>query len=187
MKSQLLNFGPHADHKVFRYLHILVALLILAQILNSNLTEVDALGKHSLTGIITWVHIISGFSLIFCGLFMLAWMLTQRGFRFYYSWLCLDFRAIRQDINTILDCELPEAHAGGIAASVQGMGVITLLVVAACGGAWFWLNSLQSPLAESILLWHKFLTLFIEIYFYSHGAMGIIHLILNRRGSKSQA
>jgi hypothetical protein len=72
-------------------LHI-VAVLVLLQIVNSNLTEREALSSLSLTGIVTWFHIISGLALIVLGVIMLGWMLKQRGFRYYFAWLALDFK-----------------------------------------------------------------------------------------------
>ncbi|PLK56256.1 hypothetical protein CWN69_29345, partial [Klebsiella quasipneumoniae] len=60
MKLRLWNLLPHDYAPFFRILHIIVAFLILSQIINSNLTETEAIGEHSLEGVITWMHIISG-------------------------------------------------------------------------------------------------------------------------------
>ena len=61
MKLRLWNLLPHDYAPFFRILHIIVAFLILSQIINSNLTETEAIGEHSLEGVITWMHIISGY------------------------------------------------------------------------------------------------------------------------------
>lgn len=95
MKLRLWNLLPHDYAPFFRILHIIVAFLILSQIINSNLTETEAIGEHSLEGVITWMHIISGLGLIICGFIMLSWMLTQRGFTYYFSWVGLDFSGIK--------------------------------------------------------------------------------------------
>ena len=95
-----------------------MAFLILSQIINSNLTETEAIGEHSLEGFITWMHIISGLGLIICGFIMLRWMLTQRGFTYYFSWVWLDFSGIKQDIKTLTSLRLPNAHSGGIASDL---------------------------------------------------------------------
>lgn len=115
MKLRLWNLLPHDYAPFFRILHIIVAFLILSQIINSNLTETEAIGEHSLEGVITWMHIISGLGLIICGFIMLSWMLTQRGFTYYFSWVGLDFSGIKQDIKTLTSFRLPDAHSGGIA------------------------------------------------------------------------
>ncbi|HEY4467972.1 MAG TPA: cytochrome b/b6 domain-containing protein, partial [Klebsiella sp.] len=127
MNEPLRNALPHKDTPFFRILHIIVAVLVLLQIINSNLTESEALSDHTLTGIVTWFHVISGFALIVLGGIMLVWMLKQRGFRYYFAWLTLDFRGIVEDIKMLMSFRLPEAHAGGIAALIQGLGVLALL------------------------------------------------------------
>lgn len=187
MSEQLRNALPHKDTPFFRVLHIIVAFLILLQIINSNLTESSSLGDPTVVGIVTWIHVISGFALIVLGFFMLVWMLVNRGFRYYYSWLALDFRGITEDIKTLFTLRLPEAHAGGIAALIQGLGVLALLGVALCGGLWFVLNAnlgSSSVLVRDVLHFHKFLTVFIETYFFAHGAMGLLHIFLTVRDQR---
>jgi hypothetical protein len=71
MNEQLRNALPHKDTPFLRVLHIIVAVLVLLQIINSNLTESEALSDLSLTGFVTWFHVISGLALIVLGLVML--------------------------------------------------------------------------------------------------------------------
>ena len=97
MNENLRNALPHKDTPFLRVLHIILAVLILLQIVSSNLTESDALSDYTLTGFVTWFHVITGLSLIVLGLIMLAWMLTQRGFHYYFAWLTLDFRGVVED------------------------------------------------------------------------------------------
>lgn len=188
MKVSIWRSLPHENAPVFRLLHILIAVLILAQIINSNFTRREALGGDSLETAITWMHIISGLGLIVLGCALLTWMLSQRGFSWYFAWIMADFRGIRQDLVTLAKWQLPEASPGGIAATIQGLGLVALLAVAVSGGLWFAVYNIQgssSYLAHSILHWHKFLTTFIEIYFYAHGAMGLLHIFLDRNNRYS--
>jgi hypothetical protein len=67
MNEQLRNALPHKDTPFFRVLHIIVAVLVLLQIINSNLTESEALSDYTLTGVVTWFHVISGSALIVLG------------------------------------------------------------------------------------------------------------------------
>ncbi len=187
MNEQLRDALPHKDTPFLRVLHIIVAVLVLLQIINSNLTESEALSDYSLTGFVTWFHVISGLALIVLGVVMLGWMLKNRGFRYYFAWLVLDFRGIIEDLKMLFSFRLPEAHAGGIAALIQGLGVLSLLGVAVCGGTWFALETIYGPssaLAESTLHLHKFLTVFIETYFWAHGAMGLLHIFLTIRSQR---
>ncbi|MGV0087525.1 cytochrome b/b6 domain-containing protein (plasmid) [Rahnella aceris] len=188
MKRSLFNAIPYHYAPFFRALHIIIALLILSQIINSNFIEEESLGGSGIEKVMTWVHVVSGFSLIFFGLVLLAWMLTQRGFRWYYAWLIMDFRGVAKDLSTLRKFRLPDAAQGSIAASIQGLGVVALLLVACSGGLWFvansWLNA-SEEMANYYLHLHKFLTTFIEIYFYAHGAMGILHMLLARKSDVS--
>ncbi|KGD83722.1 cytochrome b561-like protein [Pantoea sp. PNA 14-12] len=187
MNMSYRQWLPHHDAPFFRRLHLFVAVLILSQIINSSFTEREALGGHSLETVITWFHILSGLLLIVAGFAMLIWMRMQRGLHWYFSWLTLDFRGIRDDLACLARMKLPDAHSGGIAATVQGLGVSALLVVACSGALWFLLNSTSfaSPgLTHAVLHWHRFLTTFVEIYFYSHGAMGVLHILLSHYENK---
>ncbi|EPE3184896.1 cytochrome b/b6 domain-containing protein [Cronobacter sakazakii] len=189
MNKNMRNVLPHKDTPFLRVLHIVVAVLVLLQIISSNLTESEALSDYNPTGIVTWFHVVSGFSLIVLGAVMFVWMLTQRGFRYYYAWLTLDFRGVAEDVKMLMSLRLPEAHAGGIATLVQGLGVLALLGVAFCGGFWFVLNTTTgaSPaLTETVLHLHKFLTVFIETYFWAHGAMGLLHIFLTIRSQRKK-
>lgn len=183
MKSTLTALIPYSYAPFFRGLHIAVAVLILLQIINSNFIEAERLNLSSIEGVITWIHIGSGFLLLFLGWILLIWMMSQRGFRWYYAWLMLDFSGIKRDIKLIRQLKLPEAAQGGIAAAIQGAGVLALILVASSGGIWFLAKTLlsaSSGTAEYYLGLHKFLTTFIEIYFYAHGAMGLLHVVLSR-------
>ncbi len=124
MNEQLRNALPHKDTPFFRMLHIIVATLILLQIISSNLTESEALRDVTLTGVVTWFHVISVFALMVLGVVMLVWMLKQRGFRYYFAWSSLDFRGVVEDIKMLMTFRLPEAHAGGIAAMIQGLAYL---------------------------------------------------------------
>ncbi|MGR0243197.1 hypothetical protein ACUWC2_27055, partial [Klebsiella pneumoniae] len=62
---------------------------------------------------------------------------------------------------------------------------LALLIVALSGGLWFLLNTMQSNLAETVIHWHKFFTTFIEVYFYAHGAMGVLHILIEKYKSRS--
>lgn len=92
------------------------------------------------------------------------------------------------DFKTLISLRLPDAHAGGVAAFIQGLGVLALLGVALCGGLWFVLNTALGPssaLAHDVLGLHKFLTVFIETYFWAHGAMGLLHIFLKVRSQRN--
>ncbi|UAN34226.1 cytochrome b/b6 domain-containing protein [Enterobacter sp. JBIWA005] len=173
---------PHSSFPGFRLLHIFIALLILSQIINSNMTSTDALEQTGIDNIVTWFHIISGLSLIILGTVLFSWMLLKRGVRYYYCWLFMDFTGIKKDLLTLREKSLPDAHSGGIAATVQGLGVLALLGVTLSGASWFlsdYFYLFSGVNTEIMIGLHKFLTSFIEIYFFAHGAMGLLHMIMS--------
>ncbi len=94
MNENLRNALPHKDMPFLRALHIIVAVLVLLQILSSNLTESEALSDYNLTGLVTWFHVISGLSLIILGAAMFIWMLWQRGFQYYLPGSPLIYEAL---------------------------------------------------------------------------------------------
>lgn len=170
---------PHREFPGFRVLHFAIAILILSQIINSNLVSTDALDETGTDNIVTWFHILSGAGLIVLGILLMLWMLHKRGVRYYYSWLFLDFSGIKYDINTLKRFSLPDAHHGGIASTIQGLGVLALLAVSLSGALWFvcdYFSILTVANTDLIITLHRFLTSFIEVYFFAHGAMGILHM-----------
>lgn len=187
MLRKFWSYLGESQSYFFRALHIIIAIMILSQIINSNATERESLSELSFVGVVTWFHIISGIALIGLGFIMSAWMLSQRGLRYYFAWTYFDFRALRADFLTLSRLQLPEAQAGGLAASIQGLGVLALLAVALSGGVWFMADLLQLPQANTLIHLHKFLTTFIEAYIYCHGAMGLLHFLLTKVFSRSHA
>lgn len=184
MLKTFLRYIPHDYAPFFRGLHVSIALLIAFQIINSNFIDEDVLGETGLTALVTWLHVISGSLTLILGFILLAWMVSQRGVRWYYSWAFLNFRQIKDDIRQLMKLSLPESSRGSIAATIQGLGVASLLLVAASGGAWFAAEIVfpaLSSYSDRFLHWHKFLTTFIEIYFYAHGLMGVAHIFLRNK------
>lgn len=53
---------------------------------------------------------------------MLLWVLAQRGYQYYFSWMLLGFHSIVEDLRTRLLFILSEAHSGVMASVLQGFG-----------------------------------------------------------------
>ncbi|MEN3753933.1 cytochrome b/b6 domain-containing protein [Mangrovibacter yixingensis] len=169
--------------RLLRVVHILIAVLVIGQIINSNATEVEAISDVSaglLVFLCTWLHIIAGSLLVILGFALLFYVLVLRGFRYYYAWLLGDFSGIVKDLRTLAHFRLPEASAGGIAATVQGLGVGALLLVALSGAIGVALYLMGYVVGFNVIHWHKFLTGLIEVYIFAHGAMGLLHFALRQ-------
>ena len=75
---------------------------------------------------------------------------------------------------------------GGIAAIVQGLGFGALASVVLSGSSWFLSWIYGASWANSVIAIHIKLTGLIEAYVIGHGAMGILHLILQVKKQKNR-
>ncbi|MEY8709628.1 hypothetical protein A9B99_02625 [Mangrovibacter phragmitis] len=169
--------------RLLRVIHILIAVLVVAQIINSNATQLDAITDVSaglLVFLSTWMHIIAGSILVILGFAILFYVLALRGFRYYFAWLLGDFSGIIADLRTLAKFRLPETAPGGIPATVQGLGIGALLLVALSGATGVALYLMGYTVGFNVIHWHKFLTGLIEVYIFAHGAMGLLHFGLRQ-------
>ena len=177
----LKNFWSYlgdSQGKFLRILHALIAMLIILQIIDSNFTEVN---YHNITlGIGTWFHIIVGFSIAVLFVIFLGYEYIKRGIKYFYPYLFGDFRQLKLDICTLLKLKLPNAKPGGLAAIVQGLGLLALLLVLASGISWFIAWNKHSILTHSLQSLHESFTTLIEIYIIAHGAVGVLHFLLKQ-------
>lgn len=156
-----------------RLLHIAIATLVITQIINSNAPPAE---KTPL--LLSPLHFIIGFSLLILSIVMCIYCYSRRGLRYFYPYFWGDTLQIRQDIRTFSKLKLPEANPRGLAACVQGLGLLLLCFVALSGTSWFilWqINSFFAPTAKNL---HETLTGGLEIYLLAHGSMGIIHFFI---------
>ena len=163
MNENLRNALPHKDtiSTCASYHHGCIDFI--ADCSSSNLTESDALSDYTLTGFVTWFHVITGLSLIVLRLIMLAWILdTTRDFITILLGWPLIFRGVVEDIKCWCHSVSLEAHAGGIAALIRGLGVLALLGVVSCGGFWFALNTIL----ECRQCWQKVSWICISFWLY---------------------
>lgn len=93
-----------------------------------------------------------------------------------YPWLSGNFTQIKQDLQCLSRVELPESHPAGIAATVEGLGLLALLLALVTGTAWY-LSASSTGISPELLKIHKTSVGLIETYFYGHGAMALLHFI----------
>nr|WP_242452234.1 cytochrome b/b6 domain-containing protein [Morganella morganii] len=133
----------------------------------------------------TWLHIITGLSFWISGTLLIVFCFRQRGIKHYYPWAFGYFSQITTDCRALLRGKLPESSSGGLATTVQGLGLGALALVVLSGTAWFILWAAGSVYAGEIRNLHKTLTGLIETYIIGHGAMGLLHFILWLRGKNT--
>jgi cytochrome b561 len=166
--------GQSQDKK-FRLLHIGIAILIIIQILDSDFVEI---GYGLNWG--AYIHISGGILIAVLSVFLIFAAFEKRGIRYYYPYLFNNFSVIKSDLLEILKFRLPNARSGSIAAVVQGLGLLALVIAWFSGCSWFVAWNFKSSYSNNIKEWHTFLVGLIEIYIYAHGLMGILHYIADR-------
>ena len=160
--SSLRQFMRLFQSPAVLILHFIIIISIILQIVISNWMSV------SVTGLSFWVS----------GTLLIVLCFHQRGIKHYYPWAFGYFSQITADCRDLLHGKLPESSPGGLATTVQGLGLGALMLVVLSGTAWFILWLQGSAYAGEIRNLHKTLTGLIEAYIIGHGAMGLLHFIV---------
>lgn len=158
-------------------LHLAVACLVLAQIISSSYIH-----PRSITGLnsLGWIHILGGLALLVLGTAFTKHLIAWRKLAYFYPYLFGLFQALINDLKLLFKAKLPKSKPGGIVAIIQGFGLIAFWLVVLSGTLWFVSWDLELSFSHTLKHWHEKLTLLIEIYLYGHGAMAIIHTLLER-------
>ena len=171
-----------------RFLHIVVLFLVISQIIISNFigfTKTGQISGDTLTFYGTWAHIIMGLSLLPIGFVFAFLVLKEHGFQYFYPYFFSDFNQLKIDINKLKKIELPDPEAGGLAAIVKGLGLGALFLALLSGLTWFLAWRYNARWSHSIKDLHAVLVGLIEAYVVGHGGMGLLHIYLLTKNSKS--
>ena len=165
-------------------LHLIILCLVIFQTIVSNLMRVGDNGEVSRNIIEyfgTYVHIGTGLFLFMIAFPFFYLELTRHGSAYFFPYAFGNFTQLKKDFDKLKRFELPEADAYGIAAVVQGLGMIALALVILSGIAWFLSWIYQAQWANSLKEFHKLLTGLIQAYLVGHGGMGILHIYTVQR------
>ncbi len=163
---------PHAE----KALHALVLIWVLTQIISSNFMHVHADTIWSSVNQVAKLHVYGGLLLLPISLLFIYKVLKRRTIVDMYPWLSGNFSQIKADIQTLRQFTLPKTHPAGLAATVEGLGLLALLLALVTGTLWYIVAS-SSGIAPTLLSIHKTSVGLIETYFYAHGAMALLHYI----------
>ena len=170
----------HFPNIALRYIHASLAILILFQILNSNLVHVSASGLVKDGGIGEfglWVHGIFGIVASVLTILLCVFLLRSKSLKDFYPYLWGDFQQIKDDGQQLLRGVWPESNPRGMANVVQGLGVIALIGTEITAIIWLILWYQHWPLANTFREIHKFCTGWVEAYIIVHGSLALLRFV----------
>ena len=177
-QSELLwRFMGFFQNPFLRVLHALVVLFVILQLCSSTLMRVTPDGA-SWTA---WYHMLEGMSLCVLGVIVAAYSLGKHGLKYFFPYLWGDVDQIRKDLIASLHGRLVAPRPGGLATSVQGLGLGALLLTAFSGLTWFLLWRDGSPAAHGWRVTHEWLAWLVIVYFIGHGGMALLHFFVWQR------
>ncbi|MGS0691776.1 cytochrome b/b6 domain-containing protein [Shewanella sp. 0m-4] len=158
-----------------KYLHFAVMIGVLFQLISSSLMHVH--GDTQLDNIadLAFIHIYAGLVLFPLSIIFAIKVIMRRKLLDLYPWFFGRYEGIKEDIECLLKGRLPEPKPAGLAATVEGLGLLALLLALTTGGMWFLVVNISGP-SELLLSVHKLCVTFIQIYFFAHGAFALLHL-----------
>lgn len=170
-----------------RFFHIAVLLLVISQILVSNLMEINdkgEIGHKAFEYYGTWAHIITGMVLAPLVLGFVVVELKRYGFGYFFPYLSGDVAQIKSDLAQLFKFQVPEPSPKGLAAVVQGLGMGALCLTLVAGLIWFyaWFNGMA--FANDAKEVHETLTGLVEAYVVGHGAIGVLHIYNHVKSAK---
>jgi hypothetical protein len=174
----------HFPNAALRYIHASLAILILFQIINSNLVHVSSLGSvkgGDIGEFGLWLHIISGILATLLTLVLCAFLLKTKSVKDFYPYLWGDFQQIKADGQQLLKRIWPDSHPRGMANVVQGLGVLALLGTEITAIIWLILWYQHWPLADTFRELHKFCTGWVEAYIIVHGSLALLRFVYEWR------
>lgn len=172
-----------------RHMHYLIILFVLFQFLISGGMHVSSEGiiyGDWFSEFASWAHFIIGLLLVPLAIIFYFVALKVHGFRYFYPYLYGDLSQIKADFKELTHLRLPETHSGGIATSVQGLGLGALMLVVLSGLWWFILWYTGSDFAGTIRDVHKALTNLVGLYLIGHGGLGVIHILVTFMQKKAK-
>ncbi|WP_037470084.1 cytochrome b/b6 domain-containing protein [Shewanella marina] len=178
-KAYINDYFPTLEIK---YIHALLALLVIVQIINSNFVHMSHTGQIEQSSIgFLWLHIILGIMTVITTIGIIRYMLVKQSFKQFFPYLYGDNHVLKDDIKQLQQGHLPQPRDQGIANIVQGLGVAALIIIEVSALIWLVLWLSHSAYANDFRELHKTLTGLIEIYLIAHGGMAILHFYIERK------
>lgn len=155
----------------------MLALIIIFQIINSNLVHVTASGmvKDGEIGTLSlWIHIALGVVATILTIVLCVLVFKKRGIVSFYPYLFGDFSQLKADFNQLKKGIWPESDPKGMANVVQGLGLLALIGTELTAIIWLILWRNHWEFANNFRELHKFCTGFVEAYILVHGSLAVL-------------
>lgn len=173
-----------------RFLHAIIAVLVILQILSSFAMHMLSSGqinpRPQQLACLVVSYPVRPCSVVILSLLLAADSLTKRGFHYFFPYLWGDTEQLKKDIQASLRFKMVPPRPKGLATAVQGLGLGALLLVVLSGLIWFILWRNGSSFAGLALETHKNVTLLIELYLIGHGCMALLHFFVWQRNKARQ-
>ncbi|KKD60246.1 hypothetical protein RN22_11840 [Grimontia sp. AD028] len=172
--SFLFSRLPSAE----KWLHFTTISWVIFQLLTSAGMHVskDATVYH-LT-LIDHIHMYGGIGLLLFSMVFFVTVVNRRPITDMYPWLFGNFTVIKADLLILRTGRLPEPKPAGLAAMVEGLGLLALMLATVTGTLWAIAMLMENPLSPDFLAIHKTAVGAIEAYIWGHGLFALLHLII---------
>lgn len=157
-------------------LHAAVIIWVLTQFISSAFMTVKGEMPIDQLAWFNFIHIYSGAGLFVLALIFSAVVIKRRKLMDLYPWAFGRTKIIKADIKTLCAFKLPKARAAGLAASIEGLGILALWLALVTGALWYLYSTTYGP-SPLLLNAHRLLVTFIQVYFIGHGAMALLHFV----------
>ncbi|WP_325894384.1 hypothetical protein [Grimontia sp. NTOU-MAR1] len=171
-----------------KWLHFTTLSWVLFQLLTSaGMHVINESTVYHLT-LIDHVHMYGGVGLLLFSMVFFVTVINRRPITDLYPWLFGNIKRIKADIRIMKSGRLPSPKPGGLAAAVEGLGLLALILAAVTGAIWAIAMLNENPLSPDFLAIHKISVTAIEAYVWGHGLFALFHLILWwRRGKRARS
>lgn len=194
-------FKSHQRITRVRYVHAYVALAATAQFILAPFiaflpdNSVSHIGYHFIA---TWLHMLNGLVLLCVGIAFSYNVVKRKGVEWLFPYIFGQFSVMKKDAHQLMQLrliykdrdteketrmfrvleqlQLPKPHPRGLAAVVQGLGIVLLLLLTILGFFFFvcWIQNLS--VAWDIITAHRFVAILFFFFYLGHGGMGLLHM-----------
>lgn len=161
-----------------KWLHFTTLSWVLFQLVSAAGMHVskDATVYH-LT-LIDHIHMYSGVGLLLFSMVFFVTVINRRPLTDMYPWLSGNFKVIKVDLRILKTGRLPSPKPSGLAATIEGLGLLALILATITGALWTIAMLSENASSPDFLAIHKTAVTAIEAYIWGHGIFALLHLIV---------